>query len=190
LVVLAGESNKRQSRAVGSQLVSNNDGRREALPLQQFPEQLKRGRLVPPRLDQHIEDLAFAVDRPPHVHAAPCDRDHHLIEMPPIMRHRPSAPEVLRDRRPEFQYPSSDGLVADVKPALRQQVLDIAIAQCEAKVEPNRVPDDIWREAVAGVGDCPHPPSVVPSRPERWVNVSMPFGLDNLGTPGKGLRFV
>jgi hypothetical protein len=36
------------------------------------------------------------------------------------------------------------------------------------------VPDYIWWEAVAGVGECPHPPSVVPSRPERWVNVSMP----------------
>jgi hypothetical protein len=33
LVVPAGESNKRQSGAVGSQLVSNNDGRRETLPV-------------------------------------------------------------------------------------------------------------------------------------------------------------
>ena len=30
---------------------------------------------------------------------------------------------------------------SNVKPALRQQVLNIAIAQCEAKVEPNCVPD-------------------------------------------------
>ena len=73
------------------------------------------------------------------------------------MRHRPSAPELSRDRWAEFWYSSSNGLVANIKPALRQQVLNIAIAQCEAKVEPNRVPDYIWWEAVAGIRDCPHP---------------------------------
>jgi hypothetical protein len=50
--------------------------------------------------------------------------------------HRPPD-QRARDRWPEFQYLSSDGLVADLKPALRQQILNIAIAQCEAKVEPN-----------------------------------------------------
>jgi hypothetical protein len=54
LIVAARESNKRQRCAVGSKLVSNNDGRREAVPLQQFPKQLQRGRFVPPRLDQDI----------------------------------------------------------------------------------------------------------------------------------------
>ncbi len=50
----ARESNKRQRRAVGSKLVGNNDGRREALPIQLSPKQLQRGHLVPPRLDQDI----------------------------------------------------------------------------------------------------------------------------------------
>ena len=36
----------------------------KALPLQQFLEQLQRGCFVPPRLDQHIEHFAFAVDGP------------------------------------------------------------------------------------------------------------------------------
>src|ERR1700716_1444675 len=40
---------QRQRRAVGSDFVSDNQGRREALPLQQFPEQLHRGGLVAPR---------------------------------------------------------------------------------------------------------------------------------------------
>src|SRR5665213_2359282 len=76
--------------------------------------------------------------------------------MPLIMRYRSPAPEVSRDSRPEFQQPSPDGLVADLQPALCQQILDIAVAQGEAPVQPNRVPDHIWREAVAGVGDCLH----------------------------------
>ena len=73
-----------------------------------------------------------------------------------MMPQGPSAPEVSRDRWAE-SYPSSIGLVANVKPALRQQVLNIAIAQCEAKVEPNRVPDYIWWEAVASIRDGPPP---------------------------------
>src|SRR5450755_483651 len=94
--------------------------------------------------------------------------------MPLLMRYRSPAPEVSRDSRPEFQQPSPDGLVADLQPALCQQILEIAVAQGEAQVQPNRVPDHIWREAVAGVGDCLHAREVAPSDPERWVNVSMP----------------
>src|ERR1700686_3979730 len=36
--------------------------------------------------------------------------------------------------------------------ALRQQIFNIAVAQGEAQVEPNRVPDHSRWEAVAGVG--------------------------------------
>ena len=53
-IVALRESNKQQRRAIGSKLVSNNDGRRKAVPLQEFPEQLQLGRFVPPRLDQEI----------------------------------------------------------------------------------------------------------------------------------------
>jgi hypothetical protein len=76
--------------------------------------------------------------------------------MPLIMRYRSPAPEVSRDNQPDFQNPSADGLVADLQPALRQQIFDIAVAQGEAQVEPNRVPDHIGREPMAGVGDCLH----------------------------------
>jgi hypothetical protein len=132
LLVVPRISEHLQSGAVGAKSVSHNDSRREALSLQQFPQQLERGRSVPPSLNKHIEHFAFTVDRSPHVHAPSCNRDHHLIEMPSIMRYRPRTSEVSRDNRTEFEYPSPDGLVADLKPALCQQILDIAIAQCEA----------------------------------------------------------
>src|SRR5258708_10729577 len=57
----------------------------------------------------------------------------------------------LREGQPELQNPSSDSFVTDLQTALRQQILDITVAQGEAQVEPNRVPDDNWRKAVAGV---------------------------------------
>src|SRR5947208_6578878 len=104
-----------------------------------------------PRLDHDVEHFAFAVDRPPHVHAPACDRDDHLIEVPLIVRCRSPAPEIARDSRSKLQHPSTDGLVTYLQPALRQQILDITVAQGEAQVEPDRVPDHNWRKAVAGV---------------------------------------
>src|SRR5260370_41452002 len=84
-----------------------------------------------------------------HIHAPACDRDHHLIEVPLIVRCRSPAPEVARDSRSKLQQPSTDGLVTDLQPALRQQILDITVAQGEAQVERERAPDYNWREAVA-----------------------------------------
>ena len=60
-----------------------------------------------------------------------------------------SAAKFLGEQRAEFQHPSPDGLVGEVQPALGEQILDIAEAQGEAKVQPHRVSDDVRRELVA-----------------------------------------
>ena len=58
---------------------------------------------------------------------------------------------------PNFQHPISDGFVRDIEPALGQQFLDIAIAQREAQIEPDRMLDDRRGKAVAAIGDFGHP---------------------------------
>ena len=60
-----------------------------------------------------------------------------------------SAAKFLGEHRPELQHPSPDRLVGEVQPALGEQILDIAEAQREAKVQPHRVSDDVRRELVA-----------------------------------------
>ena len=50
---------------------------------------------------------------------------------------------------PELQHPTPDRFVGDVHPALGQQILDVAEAEGEAKVQPYRMPDDFRRELVA-----------------------------------------
>src|SRR5437899_11121229 len=42
------------------------------------------------------------------------------------------------DSRSKLQHPSTDGLVTNLQPALRQQILDITVAQGEAPVAPDR----------------------------------------------------
>jgi hypothetical protein len=71
--------------------------------------------------------------------------------------------------RYEFQYPTPYRLVGDVEPPLGEEFLDVAIAQRESRIEPDRMLDDRWRKAVAAIGDFGHraslPSDLLPSYP-------------------------
>ena len=54
------------------------------------------------------------------------------------------------EQRPEFQDPSPHRFIGDIQIALGEQIFDVAIAEGEADIEPNRVSDDRRRELVAG----------------------------------------
>src|SRR5216683_6425247 len=94
--------------------------------------------------------------------------------MPLVVWRWSPAPQIARYERPELQHPSTDGLIADLQPALGQQVFDIPIAQSETQIKPDRPPDHIGREAVASVRNRLHGPALAPFARERRVNVSMP----------------
>src|SRR5437868_4716330 len=53
-------------------------------------------------------------------------------------------------------YPLADRFVADLDAAFCQQILNIAEAQGEAKIQPHRALDDIGRKPVAAVVDFAH----------------------------------
>src|SRR5271157_435494 len=58
----------------------------------------------------------------------------------------PAFAQVCRDPRPEMIDPASDRLIGDDNPAFRQQILDVAEAQREAIIKPDRVLDDFgWK---------------------------------------------
>jgi hypothetical protein len=61
--------------AVDPGLVGDPFGWRHSLLLEQLAHQLPGSGLVPPGLDQHVEDLAFGIDRPPQVHLLAADPD-------------------------------------------------------------------------------------------------------------------
>ena len=60
-----------------------------------------------------------------------------------------SATKFLGEQRAEPQHPSPDRLVGEVQAALGEQILDVAEAQGEARVQPHSVSDDVRRELVA-----------------------------------------
>jgi hypothetical protein len=87
------------------------------------------------------------------------------IEVPVIARSRPRTADIRRDRRPELQEPPPDRLVGCVNTSLGQQFLDIPKGQCEPGIEPDRVADDFWREAVA-LKRRSHPTMLIGDQPQ------------------------
>src|SRR5262249_9761945 len=54
---------------------------------------------------------------------------------------------------PELYHPAPHRFIGDLDPALGKEVLDVAVAQGEAEAEPDRVLDDLGREAMAAVAE-------------------------------------
>ena len=52
--------------------------------------------------------------------------------------------------------PAAHGLIGNDDPALRQQIFDVAEAQREPEIEPDRVLDDLGRKAIAAIADFDH----------------------------------
>jgi len=53
-------------------------------------------------------------------------------------------------------YPAALGLVGDQDPPLSQQILDVAEAQGEPDIKPDRLLDNLGREAVAAIAALGH----------------------------------
>ena len=68
--------------AVRTQLVGGHPPWREAVFSQQLAHELDRRASVSPALKQHVEDLAFVVDRTPEIHPLAGDANDNLVEVP------------------------------------------------------------------------------------------------------------
>jgi hypothetical protein len=62
----------------------------------------------------------------------------------------------MRWYRRAMVHPAAHGLIGDQDPTLSQQILDVAEAQGEPEIEPDRLLDDFGREAVAAIADLGH----------------------------------
>src|ERR1019366_1504206 len=67
-------------------------------------------------------------------------------------------------------HPAAHGLIGDQDPTLSQQILDVAEAQGEPDIKPDRLLDDFGREAVAAIADLGH---------HRWLRLKVTDGKPN-----------
>jgi hypothetical protein len=91
------------------------------------------------------------VDGAPEIHLVSINPDKHLIEMPAAMRCGSASPQSTRNTWSKDVDPAPDGFVGDLNAALCQEILDVAIAECEAEIHPNGALDNIDREAIATI---------------------------------------
>src|SRR6266851_2425228 len=160
-----------QRGTVRTQLVSGHPLRREALFPQQLAHEFDGRAAVAPSLKQHVEDLAFVVNRAPEIHPFDGDTNHHLVQGPTISRSGTAPPQPALNHWSEFQHRIADALVGEVEPTLRKQLLDVAIAQGEAQVEPNRVLNHGRREPVPAIRDRKHGSQPTAGR-QLWPKLS------------------
>jgi hypothetical protein len=164
----ARETQLASGRALGAQLVGHKLVWSEALLLQQLPHKPQGSRCIPLGLDQQVQHLALTVDSPSQVHGA-------CPGLRPPFRPSATCPSVSAAAGAgcgrswaQTSEPSDGQTRRHLNPALRQELLDIAVAQREPKVEPYSVPDDLGWELMAGIGDGLHGaglPRTVPGRP-------------------------
>jgi hypothetical protein len=71
--------------------------------------------------------------------------------MPPPVWPRSSSSQLARNDPAELQGPAADRLVGNIDATLGEHILDVAVAQSEAEIEPDGLLDDDARKAVATV---------------------------------------
>ena len=84
--------------------------------------------------DDRLQDLAFMVDSAPEIAELAVDLHERLIQMPPPLRipahvRYPPFSDLSGEHRAELVPPKPDRLMADVDPALGQEILDVAQRQ-------------------------------------------------------------
>src|SRR4051794_17570988 len=168
-------------RRIARQLVSDQHPRRLTLLPQQLAQQALGRPLVASALHQHVEHEAILVDRPPQPVLLAGDGDHHLVEVPRITGTGQPAADLVGERLAELERPLPYGLVADEDAAGGEHLLHHSKAERETEVEPDRVADDLRREAMAGVAGAKghgHParlPVPVCRRKPALGNLTVPF---------------
>jgi hypothetical protein len=76
------------------------------------------------------------------------DGEEHLIRVPRIAWPGVPPTQLMGIRLPELQTPHPDSFVGHDDPSGEQPLLDIAVAETEAEVQPDAMADDLGREAV------------------------------------------
>jgi hypothetical protein len=96
-----------------------------------------------------VENLPFIIHGAPQLHALPTNRADHFVEVPARGWDGTCCPQICSNPGSELDRPTADCLIADLDPALDQQLFDVAKAQGE---NGNRArPHEVLCQAQIGV---------------------------------------
>lgn len=136
---------------VAFELVGDQYPRWEATLSQQFAHE-PLGRIpVTPTLHQDIEHDSKLIYSAPQLMLLAIDSDDYFVQMPLVAEYRLSRPNPFGGLLTKLQRPAPNRFVCHLDTASSQHFLDHPKAQREAKIQPDRVADEFWRELVASV---------------------------------------
>ena len=118
----------------------------------QSPEEFQRRAFVSTLGDDRFEHLALMIDGAPEVMPLGIDLHECVVDVPAPVREGlhpidAPAPDLGREHRSKPVPPGPDRLVADVNPALPQQVLDVPRRQQEPDRNHHGKADDLGRHS-------------------------------------------
>jgi hypothetical protein len=112
---------------------------------------LGRGLIATP-LRHDIQPVPVLSHRPPEGMRLALDREDDLVQVPFITRSGTPAMPLMGGELAEFAAPRTNGSVREGHPAGEQEFFHTAIAEATPEIEPDRVADDLDREAVVLIG--------------------------------------
>jgi len=153
-------------RLIAAKLVGDQPPWLFLLAFQDLAKKALGGPGVATGLNEDIEYVAILIDGAPQIVLHTSDLDEYLIGEPRVTKPAFAALQCPPIAGPKLETPSANGLVGHLNTALGKKILDVAEAQRESVIEPDRIADDLWREPVAVIASLmfAHPASVPDGR--------------------------
>ena len=139
------------SDAIAAQTVSDEASRLLFQPMQQALEETLGSCAVPPVLHQDVQHDAMLVHGPPQIVQHAPDADEHLVEASGVSRLRLAPAQPPGKVGAELQAPVPDTFVGHHDAAFRRDQLDVAQAEAEDVIQPDRVADNLRRKPMPGI---------------------------------------
>lgn len=134
---------------VAPQLVCHQLPQSAFLPLQELAKE-PFGRVgISMLLNEHVAHISILVDSPPEIVALTLYVHEESIQVPDVSLATIPTSGVPSVPDSELLTPLPDRLVGEDDSALCQEVLNIAEAQAESVIQPDRVTDDQWRKPLS-----------------------------------------
>jgi hypothetical protein len=147
-------------RPIAFQLIRDDYPRHIGQPLQQLTEKPLRRILLPLALYEDIEDMAVLVDGAPQRVPLAVDGEKDVIRVLLVSWPGMPTPYLIGVCLPKLSTPIPHSLVSQDDATCGHQLIEVPVAQADAKIQPDAVADDLRREPMAlvqvGRGWCVH----------------------------------
>ena len=148
--MLGGRQRPSNGWRIARELIGDDDARLgAALPVKHPMQEALGSHLIASVLDQNVQYDAMLINGSPQPVAFTADLQRHLVQMPLVAGVYSSSTQPCSEGGAELGAPLAYGLVTDADTPFGEEILNVAKAEMEAKVQPHGVGDHLGRESVA-----------------------------------------